>query len=75
MIVTFKLVFVASKLPTQSAVRLVFTDNSTPLPTGDMATAFGPFVVKTTSISVGKLNMIFEDENPMPSEYCLKWHF
>ena len=31
---TFKIVFVAPKLPTQTEVRLVLTDNSTPLATG-----------------------------------------
>ena len=68
---TFKIVFVAPKLPTQTEVRLVLTDNSTPLATGAMATTLGPFVVKTTSISVGSMTMIFEDDNPTPSEFTV----
>ena len=66
---TFKLVFVSPKLPTQSDVRLILIENSTPLPSGDMATTFGPFIVKTTSVSVGKMTIIFEDENPTPSKH------
>ena len=68
----FKLVFVSTKLPTQSDVRLVLTENSTPLPSGDMTTTFGAFVVMTTSITVEKITIIDKQDNPSPSKQFVR---
>ena len=65
---TFTLLFVSTKLPTQSSIRLVMTANPTPLPSGDMVTKFGAFVVMTSSVSVGQLTVIVEADNPTPSK-------
>ena len=65
---TFKLVFLSTKLPTQGDVRLVLTENSLPLPSGDMTTTFGAFVVMTTSISVEKITIVDKHGNSSPSK-------
>ena len=64
----FTLVFVSAKLPTPNDVRLVLTENFTPLPSSDWVTKIGAFDVLTTSVSVGDLNIIVEEDNPTPSK-------
>ena len=64
----FTLVFVSPKLPTQNDVRLILTENFILLPSGDRVTKIGAFEFLTTSVSVGDLNIIIEEDNPSPSK-------
>ena len=67
-IVVFTLVFSSEYLPTDSAVRKVFTDNAAPTQSGTLEVTVGIYVLTESSIVVGEVKVIENDKNPTPSK-------